>query len=914
MRSKLPIVLVAAVAVAFVALLALGDPLGLFGPGGRSDEGEGREAGLEVEGTGEEGEAAVGARSRGPSLFGAESFKRKGQGAVRGRVLDVRTAKGVPGATLMLTGIGHGKESVAARAVSAADGTFAWHDVAAGEGYALRVESVGVGARNLPGIEVRAAQATDLGDLWLGKAGTIVGKVVGPDGQPVAKAGVELHRGSTSLRELFMSGGFLEFFRNLEREPEPLLRQESKSDGGFRFEAVSPGPHVVVVRSPGFRQALLGVTLTGEGTTEEVTVRLVPGATVAGKVVDAQGRGIAGVTLVSMPQDAGIATPLARVFARSGDDGSFRFDTLANEDDVTLIAAAAGYPNTLAQVEAGDQAVRIVLKRGATLELRIVRDSDGTPIEGAEILCSVGEASQLGDQGPATLLPGTTDRGGLVVLEAPPGHMQMLVVSHADRPTGIWMKARGMGMPGMLKGPEDVSVPEGRKQLTFRAPDGIWMTGRVLDADDRPIAGAEVSVMSFMGSGQKVLSGEDGAFRIAADRTVSGSLRATLHGWVQEKVDYGDASALRQPDVKEVKVDIRMRAAVAVTGRVLTPDGKPLGGATVAIHRVKEKGDDRFELDDMMGLGTPTSLSLQDGTYVVDGVPAGRKVRVLARHAAYVDAGTDGFDSAAVGVTQAPDVRMLVGASLRVRVTTNAERPVQGARIRVDVERSDGVEGSRFEAMMAAQLSSDDVHTDAAGKATIELLPPGKVTLRVSAAGHAPWGARHTITNAAADAGEVTIVLPPGVVLSGTVVDAQGQPVAEARVQIMNGAPAEGGDAASDPDVSDRWQEEWDRARKTVTDREGRWRVADLPERALFVRVSKDGFTTRLHDPGTAREAIQVRLEVQSADAKARLAEIDAELMKLYQRLSDKGGDQKALLEQIRELQSERQRLGGEDG
>ncbi len=918
MRSNwlLIVVVVAALAVAY--FLAAGDPLGLLGGSGR-DAGSGEaEDGLESGGAGGEGTSvAADGEARGPKLFGSDALRRRGLGVVRGRVLDVRTGKGVAGAALLLTGVGHGKEPVAARASSAADGTFALADVAAGEGLALRVEAVGVGVRSVPGVEVLPGQSWDLGDLWLGKVGTIQGKVVDSAGQPIAGADVQLHGGASTLRDFFAGGGFLEFFRNLDREPEPLAKQESKSDGAFRFEAVSPGPHTLLVRAPLFRQTIVSVTLTGEGAVEQVTVRLGVGGTLSGSVADAQGKPVGGVTLVAMTEEGEVPSPLARTFAKSKDDGTFVFTSLMGEGRQMLIAAAAGYPNTMLQVEAGDQGVRMVLRRGATLELRLLRDRDGTPIEGAQLLCSVGEAANLGDSGPATLIPGTTDRAGVAVLEAPPGVLQMLIVTHAERPPAFWASQRGMVVPGMLKGPEDAKVPEGRSQMTFRAPEGVWLVGRVLDSDKRPLPGAEVNVLSFMGGANPVLSAADGTFRLAAERTSSSQVRATLTGWVQEKTDTANPLDAAREDASEIKVDILMRAAVAVSGRVLAPDGTPLGGATVVVHKAPGQGNDNaFDMTDFMG-GAPTTLTLADGSYVVDGVPAGKKVRVQARREGLVDGGTAVFEVAEAGVTSAPDVRMLAGASVEVRVEAADDRRIAGARVRVEVKRDDGVEGDRFEQMMESQSGRHDLRTGANGEVSIPLLPPGALTVRVSAPGHAPWGAKAKILATGAPQPPIVVKLPPGVALSGKVLDGEGQPIAEARVQVLNaehGAPVPppaSEDAGPTAPVDD-WQQEWSRERRATTDRAGLWKIADLPDRPLRLRVSKEGFKTTTVDVGPQREGLELRLAPQDKNAAARIAEIDAELQKLYAKFGDKTVDQQALMQQLAALQQERMSLAGE--
>lgn len=941
MRSKV-LVLLAVLVAAVVGYVAIGgDPLGLFAGRSRAGAGDGSGAGLSGAGEGatDVADESLLAARRGPRLLGSERIARVGKGAVRGRALDVRSAKPVPSAALNLSGQGLSGETVAVSGLTAADGTFHLLDVPAGEAYLLRLEATGQPGRAVPGVNIQADGVTDLGDLWMGKASLVTGDVIDPAGQPVVGAEVALHRGIGSLEEFLRSGGFMDFFANLDREPEPLARTASKAGGAFRFEGVSPGPVSLLVRAPGFRQAIATLTLTGEGTAEHVKVRLAPGGTLAGRVVDGEGKGLEGAHLTAFAEEGGMPTPLARTFTRSGPGGAFLFESLSGEGRHMLIATAEGYPNAMTHGDSGATDVRVTLLRGATLEVTLLTDEKQTPIVGAQVLLSVGARSEM-NEGPGSLVGGLTDARGQATFEVRPGELQMVLASGSGFPPAIWVgTARGRAMPGLMKGPEDPKIPAGRTRATFRVTRGVRVFGKVLDLEGRPLAGAEVTSTGFLGRGGSTVSAADGSYELAVTAQFGMMVRAALPGHVQDRMDRPKGAERNTPGdgeeddaPKDQEVNLVMRPAASVTGRVLGPDERPVAGASVSAVAVKERQGMDF---DGMFTSPPSSITLADGTYLIDGVAAGGKVRLVARREGFVDGGSRPFDVGREAVTTASDVHLLAGATQEVRVEGPDGQPLVGARVRAEIARSDGVEGGRMEDLMERSSGLHDHRTGPGGTVEIPLLPPGKLTLRVSAAGHAPGGARATIGADGGARAPIVVRLKAGITLEGTVLDADGKPVEGARVQVLNlepvgprpvpVAPSDGDDPPDDGTAQatasapgggapseEEWTNEWDRSRRTTTDAKGEWRVADLPDRRYRLRATADGYRMNTQDLGSERRGIQLRLTAQPAAAKERIEAIDTELQSIYQRMgSAKGAEQQQLMERMQALQKERSELGG---
>lgn len=137
----------------------------------------------------------------------------------------------------------------------------------------LNLVSVNVQAPGFTSVGVRASR--DLGAMIILKRGfTIKGRVIGPQSQPVVGATI---RGGDKWRQ----------------EPKP-----TKTDalGAFVLENCPPGASLVTVQSESFAPDLQEIHPEDQPTLE---FRLVPGHTLRGKVVDKQGKPVAGVMVAA---------------------------------------------------------------------------------------------------------------------------------------------------------------------------------------------------------------------------------------------------------------------------------------------------------------------------------------------------------------------------------------------------------------------------------------------------------------------------------------------------------------------------------------------------------------------------------------------------------------------------------------
>lgn len=241
---------------------------------------------------------------------------------VRGRVVDT-DERPVAGATVWLS-VSVNSDDCEPAAVSDALGAFTIRG--AGPGSNVMATAPGLGCVKVTRVQsevvlmVRAAP------------GTLVGTVVDAQGQPVAGARVLL--GVTNDFE-GDHRRFVGVIHGQDLWPSRFVRSDAA--GRFCSEGLPALPWPVWVGAPGFATAWQVVPVSADAPTA-VTIRLTAGATVSGRVTDAAGRPMAGVTVDAWPElppphqliglgmTALSASPLwGRRSAITGEDGAYRF-------------------------------------------------------------------------------------------------------------------------------------------------------------------------------------------------------------------------------------------------------------------------------------------------------------------------------------------------------------------------------------------------------------------------------------------------------------------------------------------------------------------------------------------------------------------------------------------------------------
>ena len=241
-------------------------------------------------------------------------------------------------------------------------------------------------AGHLPSVtlEVRSMPVDERGHktatLELGEAGgRVSGHVLDPDGRPVA--GASVHAGPRG-------GGMVQLPDGrwaLEPGPAPA---RTDAQGAFLLHGdVSAGTHEVTVVARGY-PAWQGEVVVVDGTTTSLDVRLEHPASIAGRVVDAGGRPVAGARVLAAKESPGghYFHRFPPSEARSDEDGRFTVTWLA-PGERELNASVPDRPQLgkargVVACEAGTtSACELVLDPGRRIAGRVV-DAHGQPLAG----------------------------------------------------------------------------------------------------------------------------------------------------------------------------------------------------------------------------------------------------------------------------------------------------------------------------------------------------------------------------------------------------------------------------------------------------------------------------------------------------------------------------------------------------
>jgi RNA polymerase sigma-70 factor (ECF subfamily) len=468
-----------------------------------------------------------------------------------------------------------------------------------------------------------------------------------------------------------------------------------------------------------------------------------------------------------------------------------------------------------------------VLDRGGVL-LGTVTDAQGNPVEGAEVYVDNNRhrSARTGADGRYRLEK--VGRGPYEVLARAKDH--------------------GIGYFGAELGwddPVEVRVRPGEvvDNVDIRLPDGLYVTGRVLDRDAKPVEDVNCTVHVPVAPyrAQSVQSGKDGRFRIGPfARPVGRNARAWFH-----KPGYGIPNA--NGTVKDGPLldlgDILCKGGDTLKGRVVDEDGMPVPGARVWLdpgrHAYLTNREGRFETRSLSPgqvrlvaeLGRRRSLSekvrpdeiVEEMEFVLrdtgtirgrvqtpDGKP--RKGVTIAAYArletteavAYSDWSSRSVQTNAAGEFELgplPDheyaVRAVRQKGMRVVARPGSDgllltlpRPSGGIRARVVSAATGKPVGSFAAQFIGYKFFLPDTfdgksYQDTDGRFEFEVRRPGMYAVQIDAPGFAKLRTK-TFPVKAGETNDIgTIRLGAGGKISGVVTDHQGRPVPYARIHFL---------------------------------------------------------------------------------------------------------------------------------
>lgn len=652
----------------------------------------------------------------------------------------------------------------------------------------------------------------------------VTGQVLDAGGKGLPKAVVSL-LSVGEVRQLESAG---------KLEKGAAVMAASGAEGRFRLLAPGPGPWRLAVSAPGFVPVQLDLPFV-VAPREIAPFRLGRSATLAVKVLSREGAPLAGVRLAARPVERerfrfGAPIPGTRN-AVTGADGTALFERGTDE----RLEVAAQPPASPAVVKTAEEgAVRLELRAEAGCPRTLaVRDRQGKPVAGARVA------------GPTFAL-GETDAAGAFAVFAPCKSILALAVGTAEGASAV-VRLAPEPSPAAAAAPVAVAL----------APP-LVLSGRVLAEGTRqPLAGAVVwdnaELARFARSDAK------GGYRLVlpAFALPGGNrwLRAVQPDYLEAS---GTVTAATAGEAAGPTLVLRPIAAVA--GKVVDLEGRPVAGAEVRAEEaatVGPMGVRRFEL----GRQPPLALSDEQGAFRLQLQP-GRSYTLRATHARFAPARVPLAGQLAPLATRT-GVRIVLGngAAAFGKVVDRDSRPVAGAEVQLTAAAAEtpGLPRSPLPGMSAESYAAA---ADAQGRFVFDHLPAGRFDLRAKADGYAPLTVRGlTLAEAREPQDLGAVVLSPGAVLEGTVVDAKGRPLAGTTVSAER-SQATGGMIVRR--IGNQRREASDN--ETRADAEGRFALRGLaPGEAVDVTARLRGFVTATQSRVEVPREQPLRLVLQLA-------------------------------------------------
>jgi protocatechuate 3,4-dioxygenase beta subunit len=259
---------------------------------------------------------------------------------------------------------------------------------------------------------------------------------------------------------------------------ESMLAVHRKTDGnGWAvFPAVSGEATTIQTRATGYARSINVLPLSAvRGYTRLTEVDLVAGSTLAGRVLDERGAGIAGAcvhpsgTRMGLEWAPGCADPFDGVT-----DGEGAFELSLPEAGWAVTATSDGYTPTTSDVVnvtgPSEHYVQLVLKRGAGVD-GVVLDDKGSAVPGASVTARLSPTSGV-------LQRGVADAKGEFHISGLPATSVTLRASTDEARSGY--------------SAYDLSRTPRRSAIILTLTEAATISGYVYDSDGEPLPGAIV--------------------------------------------------------------------------------------------------------------------------------------------------------------------------------------------------------------------------------------------------------------------------------------------------------------------------------------------------------------------------------------------------------------------------------------
>ncbi len=433
-------------------------------------------------------------------------------------------------------------------------------------------------------VTVAGGQTNQL-TVTLEPAARISGTVLDPNDSPVPKATVSLFPNQRVETRTDTEGRF-----TLTYDPN-------------QFTGMQVTQHSLIARDPA---GLLAVALDVEEESSNVTVRLEPALTLAGRVTDTNGNAIANAEVQTMYWTERMSSSLGPP-VRTDAQGRFEVKGLPSGHRYQVFASATGFGRSGRIVDSPEtDKLRAELEPlqlpPANLRIAgVVVDADDKPVAGAFV-------NGFGEAQPS--LNGRTDvKGRFSFDHVCAGPIQL----SANNPSG-----GGYGNTAAEGGDTNITIQIGATQTFGRSGKTLKIAGSVVDTDGKPAPKIMVSLFP-MPQGERRTDAE-GRYTLTFDSNQFGGMQINQRIVVARDATRNlAASANVEEDT--TNVNLRLEPGLTLAGRVTDTDGKAITNAEAQV----------VLMTDRMGSGIGSSVRVDaEGRFEIKGLPSDRRYSVTA--------------------------------------------------------------------------------------------------------------------------------------------------------------------------------------------------------------------------------------------------------------------------------------------
>ena len=502
--------------------------------------------------------------------------------------------------------------------------------------------------------------------------------------------------------------------------------------------------------------------------------------------------------------------------AVSGTDGTFQLTGLERRVAHQVTVEANGYLRTSTHLPAADQTgtsepLRIVLERGRRAWGTVV-DDQGDPVPGTTVaLLPVSRTPRGGiSLSVDSHLTATTDPEGVFEFPAIGAGDYQLEADHTEfvspEPTSV-----------------DVPVGEGEfriGEVTIAA--GVAIEGVVSGPEGRPVAGATITAYQIgpRTDGSRTATTDDaGRFRVGGLRDRLVELAVEADGFARSHL-----SGVR-PATNDL-LEVELNRGATLSGRVEDTGGGAVSDLNVNLHEHTPRPSIR-------GSGqVPLARTDADGRFRFDAVESGTWIAAVFGG----PAGTAESDPIRLQTGDVREIELVLrspGARVEGVVTNQFGDPLEGAEVTI-------IGNNAFTGRSPFQMDSIQMApTDSGGRFQVPRIRPGPAMITAK---HGEY--RDTVREIMIETGtnEVSLVLEPGLEITGSVRSADGRPIPLAALEAQTAPlPGDGQPSGSIPSLA--WRiGTLGQPIETLTDSDGRYQLTGLNDGVYNLRAWADGY------------------------------------------------------------------------